>query len=151
MRIGKLASETGVGVETVRFYEQKGLIAQPLRPKDGGYRDYPEEIVRRINFIRSVQNLGFSLEEIGDLLALEASDAATCTDVLGRARSKRADVRNKIAELRRIEKTLDILIEGCPGKGPTRHCSIIEAINGGDLNLIPLNGGVRNEQSDPKN
>lgn len=135
MRIGKLASETGVGVETVRFYEQKGLISQPLRPKDGGYRDYPEETVRRINFIRSAQNLGFSLDEIDDLLALGASDVAMCTDVLGRARSKRADVRNKIADLRRIEKALDMLIESCPGKGPTRHCSILEAINSGDLNL----------------
>ena len=66
MRIGEIAKNAGIGVETVRFYELKGLISQPLRPENGGYRDYPVDTVHRIRFIRSAQQLGFSLQEIND-------------------------------------------------------------------------------------
>ena len=146
MRISDVARELGVGVETVRFYEQKGLITQPLRPKTGGYRDYPPEAVRRVTFIRSAQNLGFSLHEIAELLALEAGDDAQCADVRRRAERKREEVRHKIDNLNRIEKALDLLIEACPGEGPARTCSILEAINAGDLHLSPMTGGEIDEQ-----
>lgn len=145
MRIGDLARESKVGVETVRFYEQKGLIARPLRPKSGGYRDYSPEVICRISFIRSAQHLGFSLSEISDLLKLKADDTTQCGDVRRRAEIKRVEVRNKIDNLNRIKKALDILIKACPGEGPAQNCSILEAINTGDLHLRPITKGATDE------
>ena len=141
MRIGDVARQSGVGVETVRFYEQKGLIAQPPRPMAGGYRDYPNEVVRRIRFIRSAQQLGFSLTEVFDLLELEAGDDAQCVDVRQRAEIKREEVLTKIDNLKRIRHALDDLIDACPGTGPARSCSILEAINSGRLHLSPMTNG----------
>ena len=148
MQISDVARESGVGVETVRFYEQKGLIAQPLRPSTGGYRDYPAEAVRRIAFIRSAQSLGFSLVEIAELLALEAGDTAQCADVRKRAERKRQEVRHKIDNLNRIKMALDLLIAACPGQGPAWTCSILEAINTGDLQLSPMTRGETNERQE---
>lgn len=141
MRIGEAARRSGVGVETVRFYERKGLIARPLRPSSGGYRNYPAEVVRRIGFIRSAQNLGFSLMEIAELLELESGATAQCADVLERARTKRSEVLAKIDDLNRIKKALDILIGGCPREGPAHRCSILQAINSGDPSLKPMTKG----------
>ena len=138
MRIGEIAKESGVGVETVRFYEQKGLIAQPKRPGSGGHRDYPADAVRRIRFIRSAQQLGFSLAEVFDLLKLEAGDTTQCIDVRQRAEIRREEVQTKIANLKRIEHALDGLIDACPGKGLAQSCSILEAINSGKLHLSPM-------------
>jgi MerR family mercuric resistance operon transcriptional regulator len=135
MRIGEAARKASVGVETVRFYEQKGLVAQPRRPANGGYRDYPADTVRRIRFIRSAQHLGFSLNEVAELLALEAGDVAQCIDVRERAEMKRAEVEEKIEDLQRIKQALDALIDACPGQGPARACSILEAIARGELSL----------------
>ena len=115
MRIGDVAKSADVGVETIRFYEQKGLIQQPLRPKSGGYRDYPSEIVRRIRFIRSAQHIGFSLNEIAELLELETGNNMQCVDIHQRAKAKRAEVQIRIDNLMRISAVLDRLIEQCPG------------------------------------
>lgn len=128
MTIGKVAREAGVGVETVRFYERKGLINKPRRPSNGGYRTYPSNAVERIQFIRQAQELGFSLREIKELLSLQANPATDCSDVQERAQIKRNEVKGKIAQLRKIQKALDTLITACPGKGPTRTCSILEAL-----------------------
>ena len=144
MRIGEVARKSVVGVETIRFYEQKGLIAQPPRPKTGGYRDYPADAVRRLTFIRSAQQLGFSLVEVAELLDLEAASAAQCVDVRQRAAIKRQEVQTKIDNLQRIRKALDVLIDACPGNGPARTCSILEAINSGKLRLSPMTNGGRN-------
>lgn len=144
MRIGEVASESGVGVETVRFYEQKGLVAQPPRPTTGGYRDYPAEAVRRIRFIRSAQQLGFSLVEVAELLELESGTAAQCVDVRRRAEVKRREVQVKIDNLERIRRALDTLIDACPGRGSARACSILEAINSGALSLNPITDGESN-------
>ncbi len=144
MRIGEAARESGVGVETIRFYEQKGLIAQPPRPKAGGYREYPTDAVRRIKFIRSAQHLGFSLVEIADLLELEVGEAAQCVDVRRRAEIKREEVLAKINNLERIKIVLDGLIDACPGKGPARQCSILDAIKSGELHLSPMTTGKNN-------
>jgi len=129
MRIGEVARKSAVGVETIRFYEQKGLITQPRRPNSGGYRDYPADAVRRVGFIRRAQQLGFSLAEVAELLDLEADSGAQCRDVRERAAIKRREVQCKIDELRKISKALDVLIAGCPGRGPARNCSILDAIN----------------------
>ncbi|MEE9301503.1 MAG: MerR family transcriptional regulator [Alphaproteobacteria bacterium] len=144
MRIGEVADGAGVGVETVRFYEQRGLIGRPPRPNDGGYRIYPEETVRRIRFVRSAQQLGFSLGEILDLLDLKAGPDARCIDVRARARAKLVEVELKIDKLGRIRGALEELISACPGKGPARKCSILEEINSGDLHLDTLDTGEQN-------
>ncbi len=128
MKIGEVAKQTGIGVETVRFYERQGLITQPLKPAHGGFRRYPPETVERIRFIRQAQGLGFSLLEIGELLTLRTDSTADCADVRGRAIAKRREVDNKIAHLKTMRVALQTLIDACPGKGAVRFCSIIEAL-----------------------
>jgi DNA-binding transcriptional MerR regulator len=81
MTISRAAEQAGVGVETIRFYERRGLIRQPARPKTGGYRFYDDGVVERIRFIRQAQELGFSLREIAELLSLRADPGADCTAV----------------------------------------------------------------------
>ncbi|MCA3795129.1 MAG: MerR family transcriptional regulator, partial [Burkholderia sp.] len=88
LTISKAAQEAGVGVETIRFYERRGLIEQPEKPGYAGYRHYSAETVRRIRFIRKAQQIGFSLREIQDLLWLRADPAADCSDVRQKAASK---------------------------------------------------------------
>lgn len=149
MRIGELAKQSGVGVETVRFYEQKGLVTQPPRPATGGYREYPTDAVRRIRFIRSAQRLGFSLDEVADLLDLEAGSAAQCVEVRERAENKRHELRTRINNLEKIKEALDGLIDACPGEGPARTCSILEVINSGELRLSPMTEGEQNGENNP--
>lgn len=134
--ISRAAERAGVGVETIRFYERRGLIAQPPRPRSGGYRFYDEAVVERIRFIRQAQELGFSLREIADLLLLRADPSADCGDVRVQAVAKREDVDRKIAQLQHIRAALDALIASCPGGGALRACSIIDAFSAqrGDTN-----------------
>lgn len=127
MKIGEVARRTGVGVETVRFYERRGLIAQPLKPSHGGFRSYPRETAERIRFIRQAQSLGFSLREIDELLALKTEPSTDCADVRDHALAKQRDVDDKIAQLENMRVALQTLIDACPGKGTVHFCSIIEA------------------------
>lgn len=124
----RAAERTGVGVETIRFYERRGLIVQPPRPRSGGYRFYDDAIVERVRFIRRAQQLGFSLREIADLLSLRADPAAECGDVRVQAVAKREDVDRKLAQLQRMRTALDALIASCPGGAP-RACTIREALS----------------------
>jgi Hg(II)-responsive transcriptional regulator len=127
MTIARAARAAGVGVETIRFYERRGLIAQPRKPTDG-FREYDSDIVARIRFIRQAQELGFSLREIGELLSLRADPGADCVDVRARAITKRDEVERKIAQLGQIRAALDALIASCPGGGALRACTILDAI-----------------------
>lgn len=128
MTIGRAARKAGVGVETIRFYERKGLIEQPPKPLDSGFRIYPEGTVERIRFIRQAQEIGFSLSEIDELLSLRADPSADSSDVRARAIAKRDEVERKIAHLQKIHGALDELISACPGQGALRHCSIMETL-----------------------
>lgn len=128
MQIGEVAKRANVGVETVRFYERKDLIPQPLKPVGGGFRHYPAETVARILFIRQAQDLGFSLSEIGELLSLRADPATECSHVRDRARAKHREVEEKIGRLNIIRQALETLIRSCPGSGPARACTILEAL-----------------------
>jgi Hg(II)-responsive transcriptional regulator len=130
MTISRAAERAGVGVETIRFYERRGLIEQPTRPRSGGYRFYDDEVVERIRFIRQAQELGFSLREIEELLSLRADPGADCGDVRTQAVSKREEVDRKIAQLQHIRSALDALIASCPGGGALRACTIIDAMAG---------------------
>jgi MerR family mercuric resistance operon transcriptional regulator len=131
MTISKAAKGAGIGIETVRFYERRGLITQPLKPAAGGFRDYPPETVSRLRFIREAQDLGFSLDEIAELLSLRADPKANCAQVQRRAEAKLAEVRRKIERLQDIGAALDRLIAACPGKGALGACSIIESLESG--------------------
>ncbi len=131
LSIGQLAKQSGVGVETIRFYERKGLIAEPARRPSSGYRQYPVDVVRRIRFIRRAKDLGFTLREIQDLLELEASPQSTCADVRVKAEAKLVDVHQKIQDLQRIERVLAALAGSCKGSGPTESCPILAALDEG--------------------
>lgn len=126
--IGRAAKAAGVNVETIRFYERKGLIEQPLKPADGGMREYEDDTVSRIRFIRQAQEIGFSLHEIAELLSLRADPDADCADVRGRAIRKRAEVQSKLAQLAHMRDALDELIASCPGGGDVKACTILDAI-----------------------
>jgi Hg(II)-responsive transcriptional regulator len=130
MTIGQAAGNAGCGVETVRFYERRGLIDQPPRPANGGFRVYPEATVERIRFIRQAQELGFSLAEIAGLLALRADPSADCAEVRDHARAKLDEVDRKIAGLEHLRLALAQIIAACPGQGALRSCTIMDALNG---------------------
>ena len=117
-----------VSVETIRFYERKGLIDQPSKPLHAGFRIYPDETVRRIQFIRQAQEIGYSLREISELLALKADPSTDCADLRARATTKLDEVDCKIARLKEIRVALTDLIEACPGQGALRACSIMDAL-----------------------
>jgi Hg(II)-responsive transcriptional regulator len=127
LTIGELAQAAGVGRETVRFYERKGLIADPPRTASG-YRQYPHDSVARLRFIRRAKGLGFTLEEIADFLALRVDEAAACGTVEARARQKLEGIAQKLAELRRMKRALDRLVQACATREPTGDCPILEEL-----------------------
>ncbi len=146
MTISKAARRAGVGVETIRFYERKGLIKQPSRSDATGFRLYGEDTVRRVRFIRRAQDIGFSLSEISDLLSLHADPSADCADVRQRAASKLVEVDRKIARLGRIRAALEQMITACPGQGALRACSIMDALtDSGDPVILTADGKHREE------
>lgn len=128
LTIGQLARRAGVGVETIRFYEREGLVAAPAR-RASGYRQYPADVVRRVRFIRHAKDLGFTLREIHELLALRVDPDSTCADVRARARAKIADVEGRIASLERMKAALERLARACRGRGPTSDCPILEELD----------------------
>jgi len=138
MTISKIAKEAGVGVETVRFYERKGLIKQPPKPAIGGYRIYPPETEEQIRFIRQAQELGFALREIKELLALRMDPKTDCADVRGRAQTKLDEITRKITLMKEIQTALKKLITACPGRGALQVCSIIDAIETHETTRTPL-------------
>lgn len=128
MTIGKAAKAAGVGVETIRFYEREGIIAQPPKPPDAGRRCYPLELVGTIRFIREAQQLGFTLREVRELLALQSDPAGDCADVRAHAVAKLEAVQAKIAQLQRISAALEALIDSCPASGVLDLCTILGAL-----------------------
>ena len=126
--IGKVAREAGVGIETVRFYERQGLIDEPPR-SSSGYRQYPQAVVPRLRFIRRAKELGFTLNEIRELLALRLDPETTCADVKQRAEEKIADIEDKLRALRRMKRALVELTRSCRGRGPVDDCPILRALD----------------------
>ena len=124
---GKLAKAAGINTETLRYYERRGLLPEPPR-RDSGYRLYPPESVERLRFIKRAQSLGFTLEEIGRLLALRISHTATAKDVRDEAEEKIAQIEAKIAALTDMRTALTHLVEQCHGEGPTSDCPILDAL-----------------------
>lgn len=128
LTIGKVAKQAGVGIETIRFYEREGLIAEPPR-RESGYRQYPPQTVDRVRFIKRAKDLGFSLREIRDLLSLRAKPRAGCADVLKRARKKIDDIDERIRTLQAMRRALSKLMSECTGRGPVSECPILDALD----------------------
>ncbi|AXJ97244.1 MULTISPECIES: MerR family transcriptional regulator [unclassified Sphingomonas] len=128
MTIAGLAREGGVGVETVRFYQRRGLLGTPERPggsgSAGGFRRYGDDDVRRLRFIRAAQSAGFTLEQIGELLALDATDDRARARLLANERIAALDA--KIEELERVRTALRRLAMEC-GSGSDGPCPILRA------------------------
>lgn len=122
--IGSLARSAGVRIDTVRHYERIGLMPAPART-DAGYRSYGAEDRERLRFIRRGRDLGFTLAEIGQLLALKADATASAADVLALTRVKIADLRARIEDLSVIEKALTRLADACPPDAPIDDCPIL--------------------------
>ncbi len=127
MTIGQLAERAGVNIQTVRYYERRGLMPRPARTR-AGYRQYRPEAADRLRFIKGAPELGFSLEVIAELLALRVKHASACATVEARARAKIAIVERKIGELQRMRSTLERLAAACEAREPTSECPILEAL-----------------------
>lgn len=125
MTIGQLAKRTELNVESVRYYERRGLIPEPRR-SGSGYRLYSQEAIARINFIKRAKTLGFSLSEISELLSLRVDPESTCRMVRTRAREKTADIESKIETLQDMKRALVKLTASCRGSGPTSECPILD-------------------------
>jgi MerR family mercuric resistance operon transcriptional regulator len=125
LSIGAFAEAAGVNVETVRFYQRKGLLPEPEKPY-GSIRRYAETDVARVRFIKSAQRLGFSLDEVAGLLTLD--DGTHCDEARQVAEQKLADVRGKLADLRRIESVLATLVRDCCVSHGTVSCPLISAL-----------------------
>ena len=127
LTIGAFAEAAGVNVETIRFYQRKGLLAEPGKPY-GSIRRYGSADVARVRFVKSAQRLGFSLDEVAGLLRLD--DGAHCHDARLLAEHKLGDVRSKLADLRRIESLLAALVRECCASHGTVSCPLIDALQG---------------------
>ena len=128
LKSGQLAKAVGVNVETLRYYERRGMIPIPPR-QDSGYRLYPPNSVERLHFIKGAQELGFTLDEIKELLALRVDEHAHSGQIRERAQAKVAQIDEKIAALEQMRNALSHLINQCRGEGPTSECPILEAFS----------------------
>ncbi len=125
LTIGVLADAAGVNVETIRFYQRKGLMPEPEKPY-GSIRRYGAAELARVRFIKSAQRLGFSLEEVGELLKLE--DGARCSEARQLAEQKLVDVRQKLSDLQRIESVLAGLVARCSAVRGRVNCPLIASL-----------------------
>lgn len=125
--IGQVAKKVQVNIETIRYYERQGLIPTPPR-RDSGYRQYPEETIARVMFVRKAQGLGFTLKEIAGLLALRVDPGTTCDNVRLLAEEKIANIEGKIRTLQRMREVLTELAASCSGRASTSKCPILEAL-----------------------
>jgi len=125
LTIGAFAKAAGVNVETVRFYQRKGLLLEPRRPH-GSIRRYGGPDIARLKFVKSAQRLGFSLDQIGELLKLE--DGSLCRVARGIAERRLADVRAKLSELNRIESALAKLVRQCGASRGAAKCALIGSL-----------------------
>ncbi len=127
LTIGKVAKQAGLGVETIRFYERTGLLEEPPR-NDSGYRQYQPDTVIKLRFIKKAKRLGFSLQEIGELFALQQKEDASCGDVRVQAEKKIKNIEEKIKDLSRMKEALAELTCQCTGDGPVSECPILTSL-----------------------
>jgi Hg(II)-responsive transcriptional regulator len=128
MRIGEVAAQAGVNVQTLRYYERRGLLEEPER-RPSGYRVYAPEAVRLVRFIKKAQDLGFTLREVQALLRLRENRPRNRTRVRELAEAKIRDIDEKTRRLRAIRKALTVLTESCACRGSALECPILEALD----------------------
>jgi len=128
LTIGEVAKLANVCIETLRYYERQGLVACPPRSMSN-YRLYPVETVRRVQFIKRAQYLGFSLKDITELLALRAEPTTRCVDVREHALAKIHDIEEKMRVLQAMKKALVKLVAACAGDSPITDCPILESLD----------------------
>lgn len=127
LTIGEVAKRAQVGIDTVRYYERSRLLPPPPR-RASGYREYNMTDVRRLTFIRRAKDIGFSLEEIRDLLALSGDRERGVRGMKARAEARLSDIDARILELQRIRRGLKALVSACPGHGKLEDCPILAAL-----------------------
>jgi Hg(II)-responsive transcriptional regulator len=127
LTIGQVARRAGVHLETVRYYERRGLLPPPPRTP-AGYRQYQPDAVRRVRFIKRAQRLGFTLREIRDLLALRVEDGRRCASIAREAREVMHRIEGRMAELEAMQAALRRLIRACRKRQTTDACPILEAL-----------------------
>ncbi len=128
LRTGQVAKAAGVNVETLRFYERRGILKEPER-RSSGYREYPPEAVRVVRFVKRAQELGFTLDEVEELLVLRENDGASCEEAQATATQKMEEIEEKIQRLRAMKKALAVLVKSCATKGSVRECPILDALD----------------------
>ena len=128
LKIGEVAKQSDVGIETIRFYERKGLLAEPQR-RPSGYRQYDESVVARLQFIRRTKDLGFTLAEIKELLGLWFDASTRCEHVRQRAELKIQDIEGKILSLQKMKRSLNKLIRQCEDRGSFTECPLWEGLD----------------------
>jgi Hg(II)-responsive transcriptional regulator len=131
LTIGQVADAAGVNAQTIRYYERRGLFAVPKRTP-AGYRQYADEAVARLRFIKHAQELGFSLQEIQELLGLRVEHSAACDAVERKTRQKIEVVQQRIRDLQRMKRTLERLAAACTARRATDDCPILGALEGHD-------------------
>jgi len=127
LTIGRIAQSAGVAIDTIRFYEREGLLPEPRR-RASGYREYDEGAVSRLRFIRRAKDLGFTLDEIRELLALSADRHGGVEGVRERAAARLKAIDERIVELQRVRDGLSELVDACPGHGAPEDCPILKAL-----------------------
>lgn len=127
MRTSELAGRAGVNTETLRYYERRGLLAEPPRTA-GGYRDYPVSAVELLRFVKRAQELGFTLDEVVELLHLDGGGPDSCDAARELAEHRRDDLAARIRDLQRMHDSLTELVETCDLPRADRHCAFLEAI-----------------------
>ena len=132
LTIGVVAKRVGVAIDTIRYYEREGLLPEPQR-RASGYRSYGEAAITQLRFIRLAKDLGFTLEEIRELLALSADRQRGVKAVKRRAEKRLAAIEQRIAELQRVRDGLAELVASCPGHGKPEQCPILRALSGDEV------------------
>ena len=129
-RTGELAKKAEVNKETIRFYEKKGLLTDPIRT-NGGYRQYSQKDFRRLVFIKNAKELGFALSEIKELLAIADGDIYKCSEVRQIAEGKLEHINNQLNHLKKLKMTLTKLVTECQRTKTIKKCPIIESLSKG--------------------
>lgn len=127
-KTSELANKAGVNKETVRFYEKKGLLSEPVRT-EAGYRQFSQKDIERLVFIKNAKELGFSLSEIKELLAIADGDIYKCSDVRQIAESKLDHINNQLKHLNKLKRTLTKLVTECQRAKTIKDCPIIESLS----------------------
>ncbi len=125
MKIGELSKKSGAGIETIRYYERKGLLADPVR-SPSGYRHYEASVVERLQFIRRAKELGFTLAEIKEILALWFDANTRCEHVRQRAEQKIADIEEKVRSLHKMKRSLKKVISECESQDSVDDCPLMK-------------------------